>query len=322
MYDNMLNFLYSMQIARESWASFLNIPLFAISEFAYYCLVIITVILYMCVDKKKYVSLFFAYSLSNFLMCFIKLIACVYRPWILDSRLHPSDLISHSATGYSFPSGHTTSASSFYGSIGYETYRNKKTAATILFAVLICLTAFSRIWLGAHTPLDVIVAIVLGIVSVALVEWILAYINAHPDKDYMLTVGCFIIVVCSLIYFSLKSYPMDYAPDGSLLADPIKMQMDSWQSAGMLLGVSVCWLIDRRFINFTTDISKKRKIIRGVIALVMFALLYMVLLKKLETAINPLIGSFIRSFVSLMICLGAYPAIFTRWEAKHSQQCC
>lgn len=319
----MYDFLFALQQAREGALSFLTPLLFVISEFAYYGMIVIVFVLFLCIDKKKYTPLLFIYSISNFITNGIKLAVCENRPWIIDSRLHPHKLIEHSATGYSFPSGHTTGAASFYGTLAVRGQKNKsKLYIPIILWTLAVLTGFSRLWLGAHTPLDVAVGFIIGTASIFLFNYIFAIIDKHPDKDYLFTLGCIIISVVTLILFSAKSFAVEYNSDGSILVDPIKMQMDSWQSAGMVIGLSICWLIDRRYINFTTDISKKRKIVRCVIALVLFALLYMVLLKKLEGIINPLIGAFLRSFVTMIICTGVYPALFTKWEKKHPQQCC
>ena len=313
----MTDYLYLLQTARESWASFLTPLLYGISEFSYYCIIVIVFILYMCVDKKKYTALLITYSVSNFLMSVIKLTFCVYRPWLRDTRLHPDNLAKATATGYSFPSGHTTGATVFYSFFAYNEYRGRKRAGVIFVLILLTiLTAFSRNWLGAHTLADVLTAIILGIGSIALIEYSLYLVDHKPNGDIVFTVACSIASIASMIYFYTKSYPMDLGADGQIICDPLKMQMDGWQSAGLAMGVTICWLIDRRFIHFTTDVSTKRKVVRGVIALILFLLLYMVLLKKLEH-FSPLFGSFLRSFISMLICAGLYPAIFTTYEKKH-----
>lgn len=317
----MHNYLYALQNARETWAAFLNPVFFGISEFAYYGIIVFIFIMFICVDKKKYRTLLLSYVTGTMLMNVVKLTACIYRPWLTDSRLHPSDLIKKSATGYSFPSGHATGAAAFYGSLALNEKRGKNRRwVEIIFSILILLTAFSRNWLGAHTLKDVIVGIALGIFSIIIAELLIRYMDRHPDKDILVTVlVCAFSIIC-LIVFSLKSYPMDYAADGSLICDPTKMQMDFWQSAGMFIGIAICLLIDSRVIKFTTDISIKRKIVRGIIAGVLFVLCYLVVLKKLEHLINPLIGAFIRAFGTMIICLCIFPIIFTKWEKAHPEK--
>ena len=317
----MNNYLFALQTARETWGSFLNPIFFGISEFAYYGIIVIIFLLYICVDKRKYLSMLFAYVTGNFLMNITKLTACIYRPWLTDSRLHPSDLVKKSATGYSFPSGHTTGAAAFYGALAYEEKQGKNRKwIEIVMCLLIILTAFSRNWLGAHTLKDVVVAIFLGIFSVVMSELLLSYLKKNPNKDILVAILICAFLMATLVIFSIKTYPLEYAADGSLICDPIKMQMDFWQSAGMFIGITLCLLIDHRFIHFTTDISIKRKIVRGIIVGVLFIFLYLFALKKLEHLINPLIGSFIRAFGTMIICLGLFPALFTKWEKDHPEQ--
>lgn len=313
----MNNFLYALQTTRESWGAFLNPLMIGISEFAYYGIIIIVFLLYVCVDKNRYFSLALSYSFSNFAMNIFKLIACVYRPWISDDRLYPHKAIAKSASGYSFPSGHTTGAATFYGTLALNEKRNKnRTWLEVVLILLAVLTAFSRNWLGAHSLKDTVVGLILGFACIAITECVLKWINNNPSKDYILLIANIVFIVVALVYFSTKSYPIEYAADGTILADPLKMQEDAWLSCGMLLGLVLCWFIDRRYINFTTNIPTKYKVIRGVILLVMFALLYMVILKQL-VHISPLVGSFLRSFLSIFICVGIYPAIFTKWEKSH-----
>lgn len=57
-------------------------------------------------------------SFSRLANSFAKLTACVYRPWMSNSDIHPYEKALESSTGYSFPSGHVTSATIlFIGSI-------------------------------------------------------------------------------------------------------------------------------------------------------------------------------------------------------------
>ena len=60
------------------------------------------------------------------------------------------------ATGYSFPSGHTMSGTSTYGTT-IAMQRKKRKGAAVFCGVMIALTGFSRNFLGVHTPQDVVV---------------------------------------------------------------------------------------------------------------------------------------------------------------------
>lgn len=315
------NYLYALQCARETWAGWMTPGFFVISEFAYYAILVIIIMLYMCVDKKKYLSMMFTYSIGNCIAQLVKIFACVYRPWISDSRLHVADIAAKSSSGYSFPSGHTVSGATFYGSLAYNDYKSKKRIGfSVIMIILSLLTAFSRNWLGAHSLKDVVVAVIIGFLTVAIGEMLVNYIDKNPTKDKWFLVITAIVIIVAIIYSVTKSYPMDYAADGTLLCDPVKMRGDTIQSLGFLLGVVICWYIDRHVTDFSTDISVKRRIVRGTILAVVFLLLYMVIFKKLAMIINHDLGSFIRSFVSVMICMGLYPYLFTKWEKNHPEE--
>jgi len=315
-----MDYLYALQVAREGWASFLRPVLYVISEFALYGIPLIAVVMYICVDKKKYRLLAFTILFSNFLTNSVKLFACVYRPWIRDLRLHVDPLAEHSATGYSFPSGHTTAGAAFYGNMGYLEYKAKKrTWVIVLMAVMILLTGFSRNFLGAHSLPDVLTAIALSLGCMILTDMLLEYVDENPEKDlFLLIAGVGICIVLSIVFLT-KSYPMDTGADGSLLVDYITVQKDTWLAIGFVAAWLICWYWDRHYIKFTTDIDKKSKIIRAVIATVLFGLLYEGILKKLAGLMDIRMGSLIRGFFTIFIVAGIYPLIFTKVEKRKNE---
>lgn len=312
-----MDYLYALQTARETWGNFLNPILYCVSEFAFYGVPLFILVLYTSVDKKKYFSMAFSMVTANFVVNFIKIVACVYRPWVRDARLHVHPLAEHSSSGYSLPSGHTTGGTTFYGMLALNEYRGKKRVGFIIaMVIMICMTAFSRNWLGAHTILDVISAIIITILCITFCEMLTSYIEKNPEKDILVLIAGLIIVAASIAIFLLKSYPIDYAADGSVLVDTIAAQKDSWLAAGFLAAWLISWYWDRHYIKFTTDIDTKSKIIRGVIAAVIFALLYEVIMKKIAGLMDIRIGSLIRGFVSIFGVAGIYPLIFTKIENR------
>lgn len=72
-------------------------------------------------------------------------------------------------TDYSFPSGHALTAISLYGFIALLLWQHKQrlwALLSLLFALLIC---FSRIYLGVHFPSDILGALAVGILWLAVV---------------------------------------------------------------------------------------------------------------------------------------------------------
>ncbi len=86
----------------------------------------------------------------------------------LVQRLRPDEMYAWvERGGYSFPSGHTTSATLFYGLVGYFVWRfAKKLWAKALvigvFGSIILLIGVSRLYLGVHWPTDVLAGWLLG----------------------------------------------------------------------------------------------------------------------------------------------------------------
>lgn len=106
-----------LQKLRELTNDFFTPFMELISLFAISYLILIPVLIYWIVDKKK--GLF---PLASFYMCIginvvVKLTACIYRPWIRDARVIPAGDAISTATGYSFPSGHVATSGPIYAGL-------------------------------------------------------------------------------------------------------------------------------------------------------------------------------------------------------------
>lgn len=83
------------------------------------------------------------------------------RPWV-----NGCELLTKYSQGYGFPSGHVTFYTIFFGFLIYFSFLNKKERWALplgLFsAIILALGGYSRVYLGAHWPKDVIFGYVLG----------------------------------------------------------------------------------------------------------------------------------------------------------------
>lgn len=86
---------------------------------------------------------------------------------LLFRRLRPDILILHEAGGYSFPSGHSMAAMTFYGLLAYLAYRygpqGYQRVLCLLPCLLIVAVGLSRIYLGVHFASDVLAGYLAGI---------------------------------------------------------------------------------------------------------------------------------------------------------------
>lgn len=266
-----ITYLLWLQDFRNATDNILSPFLMWLSDFATGALILIPVFIYWAVNKRDGLFILMAYNISNVINGIVKLTFCVYRPWIRDAKVIPYGDSIKSAGGYSFPSGHTMESSPTYGGIAVLT-RKKAPLISWICIIAIILTAISRNYLGVHTPQDVIVGTVLGLMSVWIAARITGYIYARPERENMILFLGLVIIAVSGAYFAFKPYPMDYA-DGKLIVDPKSMILSSIGPLGMLAGFIIGRYIDKRFINFKAERFTLKAGILALIGLVPLAVM-------------------------------------------------
>ena len=123
--------------------------------------VFILFLVYWCMDRKTGRFGLLCFSLGQFMNQTCKVIFCIPRPWIRNEAIHPSEHAIESASGYSFPSGHSQTAMSSYGALSVKGTTSRCTRVILLVCIL--LVGLSRNYLGVHTPQDVLVGFGMGI---------------------------------------------------------------------------------------------------------------------------------------------------------------
>lgn len=112
-----MDYLFALQNIRGSAPEIINWIFLIISEVFLKGSVVFVAIIYWSLNKSAGIKIAMGYSCAYSINQTIKNIACVPRPWILDSRLKIDSLAEGGATGYSFPSGHTVTAASVFGGV-------------------------------------------------------------------------------------------------------------------------------------------------------------------------------------------------------------
>lgn len=309
-----MDYLYLLQQWREGALSFLTPFFLLFSEVGILIAPLVAAVFYWSVDKNLGVRALFSFGAGQLSASFIKQTACIYRPWVRDSRLHLADGAADMAADYSFPSGHVTCVATICGTLASH-YRRKKWVL-ILCTVLTLLMMFARNFLGAHTFIDVVAGLVLSVIVTGLTGLLINYVDRHPEKDILVAAAGIVISIAFILYILFKPYPMEYDANGQLLADPMLMRADAFGSAGIVMGILIGWLLERRFIRFSVEGTVCRRILRAVIGVAIFVLLYSVILKKLVAGIDPGLGKFIRYFVSMLAGIAGYPAVIKQIQKK------
>ena len=125
---------------------------------------VVAMAFFWCIDKKTGYLLLYVSFLGNIINTFLKLIFLVPRPWVLDKNFTIVESARAEATGYSFPSGHTQNSAGMFLGIARS---RKEVWIRIVCIALTLLVAFSRMYLGVHTPADVLVSIGVALLLVA-----------------------------------------------------------------------------------------------------------------------------------------------------------
>ncbi len=310
-----IDILLALQQFREGAGSFLT-EFFAKMTFfgELPTAIVIMAVVYWCVSKEFGTYLLMGWSGNRLVNGFLKVTACAYRPWIRDARIVPYGNAMTTATGYSFPSGHTMNGSTVYG--GCAVRKDLSKGFRIVMGLLIVLIGLSRCWLGVHTPQDILVGWVCGILMMWLTAKLMRWIDAHPEKD--LLVVCIGIVLAAVIavYAAVKPYPADYNAEGKILVDGAKMANDTFKGVGWCIAFLVGWILERRFVGFSTDISSQKKLMRLGSGLLGYYAVSLILVPLVKNWIGGPAGTLISCFLQIFYIAFLFPWIFKHFEKE------
>ena len=305
-----IDYLLLLQDFRNGVGSFLAPFMMWISNFSisFWPLAIMAMI-YWSIDRKMGKRFLLGFNLGILANGFLKLTFCIYRLWIRDARVIPYGNSKVSATGYSFPSGHSTWATSTFGHIGFWLNKNRQKLLSIICFVIVILVLFSRNYLGVHTPQDVMVGFISTTFMCFLAEKIEDYSDKDNKRDKYVLIGGLLICVILIAYYELKSYPLVYLDDGSLLVDPNKMKGDSYQGIGLISSYVICRYFERRNFQFDIELNPKDRFIIGIFALIPLYIWMMPVATYLRTILSSSLAQFIDFFVFYIYVLIIVPIL-------------
>lgn len=206
-------------------------------------MILIVVTLWFAVNKRLAQKLLFITVSSLSVNGVIKNFAKIPRPFTKGVSCVRAD----TATGYSFPSGHTQ---------GFATWstvfliKYKKVWLSIITGFLVLSVGFSRLYLGAHYPSDVVIGLALG-VGIGFLGNLLFEKVRDTKKLYLATVIAFVPFV---VYFLIEANPL-FA--------------DLYKTFGMLGGLTVVAFLDEKCKPLSYDVAWWKKLLRIVIGVVL-----------------------------------------------------
>ena len=267
--------------------------------------IVIMAILYWSVSKELGSYLLMGWSGNRLANGVMKVTACTYRPWIRDARVLPYGNSINTATGYSFPSGHIMNASTVFGGIAVR--KDYPRALRIVLGLVMVFVAFSRVYLGVHTPQDVLVGAAIGTLVMWLTLRLMRWVEAHPGKDWLVVCISVGLGAAVALYAALKPYPADYDAEGKLIVDGAKMANDTFKGVGYCVAFLTGWILERRFVGFSTEVPVQQKLMRAVIGLLGYYAVSLILAPLLKTWISGPAGTFISCFIQMFYVAFLFP---------------
>ena len=273
---------------------------------------IIIALIYWCVSREFGQYLLMGWSGNRVVNGLLKVTACVYRPWIRDVRIVPDSDALAAATGYSFPSGHSMNAASLYG--GGAIRKELPKVLRIVLGAIVVLIAFSRNFLGVHTPQDILVGAGAGLLVMWLTSKLIAWADKNPGKDILVMCVGIAASVAVAVFAAVKSYPMDYDAAGNLLVDGAIMANDTYKGVGWCVGFLTGWILEKRYVKFSTDIPLTTRITRLTIGLLSYYAVSLVLLPLVKSWIPGAGGTIAYCFIQMFYVTFIFPLCIKHFE--------
>lgn len=290
-----MQFLYFLESLRNPVCdTFFSAVTYLGSEVVF---IAVFLLLFWCGKRDKAYFLLLAGLMGMTLNLLLKIVFRIPRPWILDPSFSIVESARASASGYSFPSGHTQCAVTVFGAFFLWA---KKRWIRVLSLLPILLVPLSRMYLGVHTPLDVSVSFVLAVLLLLVLSRFTRDLDAHP-KTAVCVIGLqLLLVLGACAYVTFYRFSADISAEN--LASAVK-------NAFTFLGISTA-LLPGYFCNRRIPESALHTVWRKQLLRIAFGVLVLFLVNlPLDTPTLTVFGTVVRYFL-LSLCALLMPLAF------------
>lgn len=263
---------------------------------------VIAILFFWCINKRQGYYILCVGFFGTILNQFLKLVFRIPRPWVKDPTFEIVESAREGASGYSFPSGHTQNIAGTFGALVASA---KQRWLKIVSIVIITLVAFSRMYLGVHTPLDVGVSLLIALVMVLALRPIFVSEKENPKAMYILIGTMILVSVGYLCFVSFYSFPADV--DAYNLEHGTK---NAYNLLGALIGFAIAYPIEKKYINFDVKSVWWVQILKVVLGLVCV----IAIKELLKIPLVPLLGvnlcALVRYCLLVAFAIAVWPLTF------------
>lgn len=266
---------------------------------------VIAIMFFWCINKREGYYILMTGVVGSVINQWLKIVCRVPRPWIIDPEFTTVGNATERAGGYSFPSGHTQNVTGTFGCIGRF---NKQKWIKIVSVAAIILVAFSRLYLGVHTPFDVGVSLVIAAALVFAFYFIFRTQEACEKFITYAIAGSVIFSIGFILYVFL-------IPESSFAGDA---DMENLLSArenaatliGCLFGLFVVYPLDKHYIKFETEGRWYSQLIKLGVGLAVDLAIKSLLKEPLVNLLGAYPGRALRYFLIVLFSGAVWPLTF------------
>lgn len=293
-----MEFLYLLEGLRSPVLDKLMLAITTLGEETAF--LVAALIVFWCVDKRKGYYVMAVGFIGTMVNQFLKMFCQVPRPWALDPDFSIVEQAREAATGYSFPSGHSQNAVGTFGALAVITKNRWLRTACIAIAVLV---PFSRMYLGVHTPMDVLVGSLMALLLVAALGPMARKENHQAMKEI---VGFMLVLAVGLLAFAIV-FPVYVDVDA---ANGYSCLKNACTMLGCLAGVAVVYPAERKYVNFDTMAVWWAQILKAVLGLGVVLLVKEGLRAPLELVMDVYAARAVRYFLIVVTAGLLWPMSF------------
>lgn len=242
---------------------------------------------YWCIDKRSGQLIALNLSIACTWNQFAKRVCRVDRPWVRDERVVPIQEAAD-VSEYSFPSGHTARATAVWGGHGLSLHKKNEKAVSAICWGLMFLIAFSRNYLGVHTPQDVIVAFAVGAVLVFAADKILDWVDKGKNRDVLAgIIGC-ILCLLPMLFAGVIPY------------------------AGTGIGFLAGWILERHFVNYQIGGTTSQRCVQFAVGAAGIIFILTVFQAAAGLVLEPEYSEILTMFMMGLYVMFGYPWVLLR----------
>lgn len=227
----------------------------------------IGMIIFWCIDKYEGYYLLCVGFLGTVINQFLKMLFRIPRPWVKDPNFTIVESAKDAASGYSFPSGHTQTSVGLFGGIARWNKGRLWRTLPLFFCIFVPL---SRMYLGVHTPKDVLVSIGIALILIFGLYPIFKKAAEKPKIMYSILFILTAVLLGFLLFVSFYNFPASVYTEVNI-HNLLSAQKNAYTLLGCIIGLLVVYTLDLKYIRFVTSAIWWAQILKAVggIALVL-----------------------------------------------------